>query len=189
VIQAPKPPRPTVVTGVVQSLTPETGDLTSFVVQPPTHGKGAAPAAVTVTVTADTLYLLGDAAGTAADVKVGVVVTAKLTGFADNAGTATQVSIRVPPPPMPTLVMGVVTSLTPETGDLQSFVVQPPTPRHGTAPAPVTVTVNADTTYFVGKTAGTAADLTVGAKVAARLIGFADNAGTALRVRIAPAKP
>lgn len=79
-----------VTSGTVSSVTMDGTTLKSFVVK--THGKDKA----TITVTADTKYMKGKEAATAADVKAGAKVMVRLAEeLKDNAGTAKMVRIKV----------------------------------------------------------------------------------------------
>ena len=80
------------------------------------------------------------------------------------------------------VVSGTVASVTVDNGVLKSFVIS-----H--VDQNVTITVTTDTVYKLGKQAGTADDVKVGAKVLVRLTeAVKDNAGTAKIVRIRVAK-
>lgn len=78
-----------VVSGTVKSLTMDGTTLKSFVL------KGHDKAEVTITVTADTKFMKGKVAATAADVKEGTKVMVRLTeALKDNAGTAKVVRMK-----------------------------------------------------------------------------------------------
>ncbi|MEI6503156.1 MAG: hypothetical protein WCP21_19270, partial [Armatimonadota bacterium] len=78
----------------------------------------------------------------------------------------------------------------PETGDLQSFVLQTWVPPGSAMPVRlITVNVTADTKYLAGIRPGTSAQVKVGRAVTVLLKDFAEGAGTAVQVQIMPPKP
>lgn len=176
------------VSGVVKSLTADSsGALASFVLAPQQGRKGrgsapAAPAELTISVTASTTYLSGKTTVTSTAVAAGVAVDVVLDGqLSNNAGTATQVSVRQP------RVSGTITALnTDEAGVLGSLVLtMDQAPGAGGTASEATLTVTSSTAYYSGKTALTANDLSVGMHVDVLLTAALSNStGTAVEVDI-----
>jgi hypothetical protein len=177
----PAGPPPPKVAGTVKSISPATGALQSFVLRPFAPPNQPQPPDLTISVTANTKYFNGPQTATSDVVKVGVAVEALLkTPPQNNAGTAVEVHI-LPPPK----VAGTVKSISPATGALQSFVLQPPTPPGKSQPPAVTISVTARTRYFTGKQPATAAAVKVGVQAEVMLQAPpSNNQGTAVEVHV-----
>ena len=124
----------------------------------------------TITVTDATAVTKGGQKITVADLKVGDTIRFTQTRNADGTYAITAVNVVVP------RVAGTVTAVS-DAG----FTIKG---RDGVA---VTVAVTGSTTYTVGQTAGTKADVTVGVNVEVAGTRESETSFTAISVRIAPA--
>ena len=144
-------PRPVEINGVVTALTPSSGTPTSVTVLPIDHHG----VAVSVTLSANTVYRQGGATVTVTSLLVGSQVQIKASG---TPSTATTVEIAVP---RPVEINGVVTALAPASGTPTSVTVQPV----GFSKTPVTVQLGTTMTYMQLKATVTVAALLVGSHV------------------------
>jgi hypothetical protein len=123
----------------------------------------------TITITADTEITRGGEAATAADLQVGDTIVLRQRRNDDGTFTVTRIAV-----PSPRLG-GVVTKVEGNTVTV--------TARRGES---LTLTVDGATKYFLGRDAGTKADLKVGSRIAARGALGGGPGFRATEIRIAP---
>ncbi|MCC7491006.1 MAG: hypothetical protein IT204_01585 [Fimbriimonadaceae bacterium] len=172
---------PPMVAGKIQSRTPASGSLTSFVVTPQAPAGQTQPADVTVSVSSSTKYQAGDKEAKADDVKVGLAVEAVLAAPpVDNKATAVAVQV------LPFKAVGKVKSVTTTNSALASFVLQAPTAPSGqTTPPDLTIRVTANTKYAKDGQTATSAEVKAGVTLEAILAAApTNNAGTASGVNV-----